>query len=545
MRGELRWVALFGVLSLGYLVLFAPSTPASEDQRQVLVVQTARQTPHVAPAVVKNSIPPPPPTTFVELPACSSWTRIVAEMFAPLAREERGRRNASVSTGGISRTRTIQGLPDGRGISLVQWLGPGILAEALLSKRRRAYHHVRWVAPVPAVFEVPIVSAVAANRRPSYRQTAQMRDIFFSLGNRSRAPLAPRIAPSVDFAAPYMLKIPEAYVRMPPRGQEAPCVFDAEGRLYLADRADCGTVAGSGVKGNTNDPTSCPTSSRELSKFVKEGEREDSALQFPIAVVRQNWGRAYFHEFIESMGRVTPFLSYIIRERVRLLIPPGSVVVREMCALVPGLLCFQELPGRVFYAPHVFVPSTTPCAGGGPQTLALRDLMHTHLVPPSPPSDQQRSILLIERLRNRRALRNHREVLAALRQRFSDRLDVVVHTGGEAWIEQQRMFARALVVVGPHGAGMSNIVSCRPDAALVEVHMKDPNLCYLCAALALCMRYAAVHPAAFTHEGMVADVPALLDAIERVLNSPPPACSAPTFVDDPPVLPRDAHFSRN
>jgi len=43
--------------------------------------------------------------------------------------------------------------------------------------------------------------------------------------------------------------------------------------------------------------------------------------------------------------------------------------------------------------------------------------------------------------------------------------------GGMPVAEQVRLFAEATHIVAPHGAGLTNLVFCRPGAALLELHM--------------------------------------------------------------------------
>ncbi|KAI8608653.1 hypothetical protein BC830DRAFT_1210163 [Chytriomyces sp. MP71] len=82
----------------------------------------------------------------------------------------------------------------------------------------------------------------------------------------------------------------------------------------------------------------------------------------------------------------------------------------------------------------------------------------------------RRSVVYVARKGKTRAFPNEDALVVYLRNRFGARL--VVHTGTEALEEQVRMFAQARVVVGNHGAGLTNYVFTRPGrAALVMVPM--------------------------------------------------------------------------
>ena len=57
-----------------------------------------------------------------------------------------------------------------------------------------------------------------------------------------------------------------------------------------------------------------------------------------------------------------------------------------------------------------------------------------------------------------------------------------------------RLFGAAVAVVGPHGAGLSNVVFSAPGTALVEAVCNEPhvNMCYQMTAHVLGLRYHAV-----------------------------------------------------
>lgn len=69
-----------------------------------------------------------------------------------------------------------------------------------------------------------------------------------------------------------------------------------------------------------------------------------------------------------------------------------------------------------------------------------------------------------------RGVRLHHLIRRALEERFTgvNGLRVVDFMGTEPWEEQARLFHRAAVVVGPHGAQVANIIFCQRRASVVE-----------------------------------------------------------------------------
>jgi hypothetical protein len=88
--------------------------------------------------------------------------------------------------------------------------------------------------------------------------------------------------------------------------------------------------------------------------------------------------------------------------------------------------------------------------------------------------------------------------------------------------QSARAFARARVVVGVHGAGLSNIVFCRPGARVLELALPEPqfrHFMHLAAALGLPYR-AVLHlpPSSFHARAVHAPPLAVARAVRAALN---------------------------
>eukprot|EP00730_Choanoeca_flexa_P017853 TRINITY_DN8639_c0_g3_i2.p1 TRINITY_DN8639_c0_g3~~TRINITY_DN8639_c0_g3_i2.p1 ORF type:complete len:659 (+),score=132.82 TRINITY_DN8639_c0_g3_i2:132-1979(+) len=84
-----------------------------------------------------------------------------------------------------------------------------------------------------------------------------------------------------------------------------------------------------------------------------------------------------------------------------------------------------------------------------------------------------------------RSITNEQEIIDGLVEQFGkDR--VTVHRGKESLAQQLAMFVKARLVVGAHGAGLSNTLVCRPNTAVVMLPMKpmvDMTFVHMAAAL--------------------------------------------------------------
>ena len=82
---------------------------------------------------------------------------------------------------------------------------------------------------------------------------------------------------------------------------------------------------------------------------------------------------------------------------------------------------------------------------------------------------------------------------------------------------------QAGIIVGPHGAGLSNALFARPDAALIEIHPEIAdgtglNLCHQRTARALGLRSTMLVLGAANNywDSFAADVPSIVDAVREV-----------------------------
>ena len=118
-----------------------------------------------------------------------------------------------------------------------------------------------------------------------------------------------------------------------------------------------------------------------------------------------------------------------------------------------------------------------------------------------------------------RPLRNE----AAVARLCADRGYQVVRLEKLAVMDQVALFAGARRIVAPHGAGLANLLFCRPGAALLELHMdRYVNWCFRRLAATVEVRYGCMIGQAEPGEGTVhARAWSLgLDQLEAALDDP-------------------------
>ena len=239
---------------------------------------------------------------------------------------------------------------------------------------------------------------------------------------------------------------------------------------------------------------------------------------------RNSMGVNYFHTMYETFGS-TAFLIELLQARanasgtdaVRLLdnvcIPPGTQpvwrprsrscshgdfgdgpkgYVRSFLSLLG--LELQQLQHFPYATKHREGPSvhldraTFDCSQGRHRNFwhvhKLREVVLARLAALPWLADV---VLLIDRGKEKiRAVAQQKQIHEALKQRFSlrpPRLEVLTFLGNEPLLEQARAFGRARLVIGPHGAGLSNILFCRQNSSIIEYLSARPSGQLLTSAL--------------------------------------------------------------
>ena len=119
------------------------------------------------------------------------------------------------------------------------------------------------------------------------------------------------------------------------------------------------------------------------------------------------------------------------------------------------------------------------------------------------------------------------QLVAALRAALSGTHDVVVYEPGESMQDAMRKHQFAAAVVGPHGAGFSNLLFCPEGIPVVEIHPQQPNVvsesfnaCHAATAVALGLPYTALFGDGSWEAPFTAPVPEVVDAVLAALRGP-------------------------
>ena len=200
-------------------------------------------------------------------------------------------------------------------------------------------------------------------------------------------------------------------------------------------------------------------------------------------LLTNQWARNHFHWLLDTLPRAALLPLDELREQP--VIVPGGLSSGQVESLErigidrSRLVTFDG--GHLQVSELVF-PSLVGGTGNPPRWALtwLRD----RLVPS--PGETGRRLYVSRADAASRRVANETELVAALAHHGFER----VTPGMLPMFEQLRMFAEAEVILGPHGAGMVNLLGARPGARVIELfERRYVNGCYYALADALELSY--------------------------------------------------------
>lgn len=230
-------------------------------------------------------------------------------------------------------------------------------------------------------------------------------------------------------------------------------LFDADGRL-LADSVP--------IERRVHEAGVCEALEQRFAACAGRIRAVDGE---PILLASTPWPDNYYHFLFEAVPRLIDGQARLGRPDLRAAIPHTLPFQRQLLDLLgidrAGLLPTWD--GATRYA-TAFLPSRPSHSDAISAEVAA--LLRGRLLPaPSAATSPRRRLYVSRADSPSRPVVNEDAVMAALA-----RLGFAAVRPGELTVaEQIRLFAEAEIVIGPHGAGLTNAVFCPPGALLVDL----------------------------------------------------------------------------
>jgi len=209
---------------------------------------------------------------------------------------------------------------------------------------------------------------------------------------------------------------------------------------------------------------------------------DDIVVYNEVFVITQFWGTGTFHRMVEIVPRLAMFVDFLRdKPHIRIAAPEVGGRLAELLGII-GLDASRLVTG-VARAKIVYQPRSTRCGTANVQeTQTLSRLYRDYIKRNFPPRPRNR-LTLIRRSFSRRFVEQE-AIEAALKRAAADfnlTYTLFADNPTPSLYETMTMFHSAVIVVGPHGAGLSNLLFSEPGTYVVEGVCNRPhvNLCYL------------------------------------------------------------------
>lgn len=268
--------------------------------------------------------------------------------------------------------------------------------------------------------------------------------------------------------------------------KKMPAIYDCAGSIYR--------VGGCPEKPNKAETFDMirTSSNNLLATNLPDDHNPDAVTVF----IGQLWDKEYFHSQIEVFPKLAYLLPYLTHTKQKFTTTIlGPALPKERIDLMLKLLGlgdeinWEELNAdEIKFVPKLVVPTATRCAHAQPLVLEemqrvidenarsvlaneLDALQSKHKLS----SNSGPLIVLQQRLGSRQLL-NHDLLFLALQREFGNTSAIVVFKGTETPTQTAALHRLAGIIIGPHGAGLSNMIYCPRNAtAVIELQHYKGN----------------------------------------------------------------------
>lgn len=212
-----------------------------------------------------------------------------------------------------------------------------------------------------------------------------------------------------------------------------------------------------------------------------------------VLSLAQFWGDSFFHGTIEDLTRIGPYLGFLRDKPTIKVHLTGKVGFLKNLLQAMGISSKRLVAGSV-KARILYLPAGTACGRPSHITTNLLSMhLRKSLLPSTPQATEQGSpppvtrrdtIVLIKRS-HIRFFKHHTLILGMVKEAARKKhMKVEVFSDNPLPSLQMTvsMFNRAVLVLGPHGAGFSNMILSHPGTVIMEGlcynSKKKANLCY-------------------------------------------------------------------
>jgi len=221
-----------------------------------------------------------------------------------------------------------------------------------------------------------------------------------------------------------------------------------------------------------------------------------------VFVSSQCWGASTYHWMLETMPRLIPWIQFLKdNPKMKIHQTDGQKTIVQNFLKLIGVDPKRLIDGPTF-ATNLWTFRGTAC---GFSQVYPSQLMNQYFRDEIELEPAQKGIpvLLIRRKGGRQIPERIRESIIEYFQESDVGYDLMIYDGSHPLSDLAKMARKANIIIGGHGAGLSNMLWAEPGTYLVEIHILDgdllhPNLCYYWSAMTMGMKYLGI---SYTRQG--------------------------------------------
>jgi len=200
-----------------------------------------------------------------------------------------------------------------------------------------------------------------------------------------------------------------------------------------------------------------------------------------IYVITQPWGEAVFHRMVEVVPRLVLCLQFLnMHPDIRILVPRVGGCIAELLEIIG--LDKSRLVTEVAHAKIVYQPKATGCGYANAQESQMLSQLYRDHIKRNFPAQPRNRLILIRRSESRRfsEQKGIEEVLERAAGDYGLTYTLFIDNPTPSLNDTMMMFHSAVVIVAPHGAGLSNMYFSQPGTYVVEgvCNLPHVNLCF-------------------------------------------------------------------
>ncbi len=198
-----------------------------------------------------------------------------------------------------------------------------------------------------------------------------------------------------------------------------------------------------------------------------------------VFTISQRHGNAVFHVMIEDVPRLVPYLPFLKQHKqIKIHVKKKESVTRQMLALL-GIEEERLIDGYV-RARIMYMPMGSRCGVANMFNIHLLS-MYCRRTISQPKKDVHGDLILIKRSA-KRFFTHHDHILEQLQlmgMRYNTTIKIFADKPVPPFKTIMRMFNTASMIVGPHGAGFSNVIFAKPGTVIIEAICTKRKLGYV------------------------------------------------------------------